>query len=205
MKRAALFSPGDPLLEPATRDLRFDPRRAMILAGSDLVSSFLIDHNPMTGIDLIVASNSSRFSAERVRDTLSAALGWMNPAGARMNLISSSTGDTAFGYPDTPAARAAASYLRAYNTGDSEVMRRFFTDSMAPPPSGGPTIAQRVDRYRGLHDNLGTLTPTTVKASSPNQLVLQLRPGTGGGEVFITFNVEPGGSHRLTSLNVEVD
>ena len=110
-----------------------------------------------------------------------------------------------FAFPDTPPGRVAASYLRAFNSGDPEVMRQFMIDSMAPVTAGGPTTAQRIERYRGMHDNLGTLTPLAVTTSTPNQLVLQLRPASGDALVIMTFMVEAAAPHRLESLRVEVN
>ncbi|MEO8449929.1 MAG: serine hydrolase domain-containing protein [Gemmatimonadota bacterium] len=101
---------------------------------------------------------------------------------------------------DTPAARTARAYIEAFNSKDLESMRRFIVERSLPNPTR--TVEERLDRYRQMRADLGTLTAVSATAASPGQLIVAVKAGSGD-EVSLTFDVETDAPNRLKSLRVE--
>jgi len=220
----ALFNT-EKLVRAETRDLRFGAREARMLAGSDRVSFFLYNREPASGVELLIATNSSEFLAPRARAALASSLGLGATAGGpivtrgnpaaggpqttmsidtaprRRAPSQSAAQSKAVRLPDTPAGRAAAAYFRAFNTGDPERMRKFIQESTAPNPSDSRTIDDRVAAHQGMYGRRGSLIPVVIENSSPSELTLQVRSAKMGTAMMI-FNVEPAAPNRLISVRI---
>jgi len=95
---------------------------------------------------------------------------------------------------------AIAEYLRTFNAGDAERMRRFFEQSVAPNPSR--TIDQRLESYARLRGDLGNLTIASAEASGDTQVIVKTN-GSTGKPATITFTLEPAPSSRLAGISVQ--
>jgi CubicO group peptidase (beta-lactamase class C family) len=153
----ALFE-SERLLPRGAGNGRFDPTEPVGLAGSDLVHFFLFERLPREQVEIIIATNSAESPAPRIRDAIAPLLG-LPPAGRDV-------GNAPAGPP--PGARAPApavvalirELLGTVNTADSAAMLRLATERFVQ--QGGPPISQRLERLRGMHERLGTLTPNAM-------------------------------------------
>lgn len=199
----ALFET-DVLLKPATRDLRFAPGEARVMAGSDLVSFFIYDREPASGFELIIATNSTKVQGPRVRQTIAAAIGGLEGPG-RGRVVALNTPNAppppAIELPDSPAGRATASYFRRFNSGSAEGMRAFIRDSSATNPDDTRTLDERVASYVALHDTRGKLTPVAIVASSPTELTVQVH-SVKGGQMTMVFATETASPYRLMAVRL---
>jgi len=204
----ALFET-DVLLKPATRNLRFDPQEPRVMAGSDGVSFFLYNREPQSGLEVIVATNSTDMQGPRVRAAIDRAIGGANGGAdgegrGRSIVIDGPKGapSRAINLPDSPSGRAAGAYFRHFNSGDASEMRAFIRDSIAKNPEDTRTIDERVAAYTALHEARGALTPVAVIASSPTQLTLEVRSAKAG--VFrMIFDTEASAPYRLMAVRIE--
>lgn len=211
----ALFTT-ERLLPAAVRDLNFNPRGGVFLAGSDMVSFFLYNREPASGYEIILATNNAQMRGPRVRDQLAQALGFGRPAGGPGVQIDvaeagprpaggtgprvATTAQEGLELPQTPAAAAARRYLAAFNSGDAERVRAFLQEFAVPNPAR--PLDERVQSYRAIYGELGFLTPLHVDASTETQLTLRARSALQG-ELQLIFTVEPEAPHRLVSLQIE--
>lgn len=163
------------LLKPATRRLSFDPDAPVALAGSDRVSSFLYERLPMLHVELIVASNDSRWPVQRVRQAIGEVLGLPSTDGGPP-LASGPT--TPARPPSPPIAAMVTEFIGAINTADPATVRAFvaahFTSS-----AGAPTLDERVKRLVAIHGNLGTLTIVSMDQADPGVVTLSITAASG--------------------------
>lgn len=190
----------------ATRDGRLgitpDFAQSMIAGGSPGSNGVVAQSLP-GGYDLIVLENLDPPAADAIVEPVLSWLGVAPPPGARKIMAgdkprSLSTADQKL--PNTPAGRIAAEYLRAYNTGDSAAMSRFFESSAVSDPAR-PTAA-RVATYRTIFDDNGKLTFVSTDDQTPTSLTVAVH-GDRGSDLSLTFVVESAEPHRLASLRVE--
>lgn len=100
---------------------------------------------------------------------------------------------------DDPAVRKATDYIRAFNSGDTEVMRRFLTENFFP----GRSIDDRLQTYRQIYNNLGALEVQRIIKSGDGSITLFVR-ASKEGPVQLQFEIESQPPHRIKSLGVEV-
>jgi hypothetical protein len=217
MRRFYSVLAGDKLLKPSTRDLMFPPGDPVMLAGSDLVNYFLFNREPQAGVTIILASNATTLNAEQVRDRLADALG-LQSGGNRRQVVTKDAGPggareaddnkasppttSLRPLPDTPAGRAVLGYLKAYNSGDLSVMRGYIRDSIVQATGDTRTLDQRVEGYKRIHGDLGTLKFLGVESATAQQVVARMSTGHGD-EVTMTFDIEAGPPYRIRGLRVE--
>ena len=200
----------DRLMKPATRELKFPPDRPVALAGSDMISFFLYERDPMAGVVLIIATNGTDYAAPRAREAIAPVLGLM-PMGARRgprvggpSPKAAGAGAVPVAFPETPAGKMAAAYLRVFNSNDTALVRRFMLDSMVPNPHEGRTIEQRLSAYRGMRGQTGGITAIAIVSSSDTEIVLKAVAGNGD-DITLTVTVESAAPHRIASLRVEAE
>lgn len=189
------------LLRPAVRDVMFPQGEPVMLAGSDNVSVFVFDREPDAGVTLIIATNATDMRAMAVRDLLAPLLGLPGDDGEHDVVVASSAAPV---IPDTPAGRAAAAYVRAFNSGDTAVMRSFIGDFMSAAGPSTPSVEARLVGYRRMYANLGVVTVIGVGAESPERIAVRVR-AAAGGTATLTFEVQPAAPHRVVSIRVERD
>lgn len=104
--------------------------------------------------------------------------------------------------PETEAGRRAAEYVRAFNTGDEERMRRFIAENVSEEDLRQRPVEARLEVYRQMHGRMGTLTPRRLVRASEQEVVVVFEM-KGGEWVEIGFIFEPATPHRLRGLRVE--
>lgn len=187
---------GETLLKPATRDLMFPPNQPVVLAGSDLVNFFMYNREPGAGVVMILASNSTALNAERLRGRLAPILGL---GGNRQQRTAPTTLTE---LPDTPAANTVRAYLKAFNTGNLAVMGNFMRTSTIQAPGDTRTIEQRLEGYKQIHGELGTLELLGVEPVTADRIVARVA-SEHGETVTMTFEIEPQAPYRLQRIRVE--
>lgn len=166
---SALFG-SEKLLTAATRNRRFNPEEPSALAGSDLVSSFLYERDPRTGVEVIIASNSTDVRQRVVRDAIARIVGL--PSVDAPPLIAKAVAPADVRPPLPAFVVAFTAFIRALNAADTVSLRRFVDDHVLIEP-GTPSADERVKRMMAMRGNLGMLTlgalnqidATTVEAS----------------------------------------
>jgi CubicO group peptidase (beta-lactamase class C family) len=219
---------GEALLKPATRDLRFPAGDSMMLAGSDGAHFFLYNHEPGAGFDILLASNAAEFRAPAVREKLAVALGIPAPgqrgrgevvvekaersaaspaaksgapekAQRRVSPDNFLGSPATFTLPDTPAGRAAATWLRVLNQSNRDMIRRYIREATAPAPANDRQLEARIESYRAIHERLGFLRPVSVEVPSPYELAATFNSAQKTPLTLI-FTVEPAAPNRLLSV-----
>jgi len=191
---------GDALLRDAGhRRAVVDPDRPGVYAGSDMVSFFLYANFPGAGVEILIGSNSREYMGNRLMRELLPALG-IRFDGDRPEAATQVTSPLLPRIPDTPVGRTVTAYLEAWATGDTAVMRRFFTEHGGTGP-GVPSMETRLSRYLDMRGRLGRLTILGAR-EGPDGLIVVAR-AENGDELQMTFNVDPEPPHRLRGIRVE--
>ncbi|HYV07226.1 MAG TPA: serine hydrolase, partial [Blastocatellia bacterium] len=104
--------------------------------------------------------------------------------------------------PDTIAGKRVAAYIKAFNTGDEQAVRQFFTENVSAAALAERPLNARAGVYREMRANLGELQLRRVIQAGENQIT-GLFQTTKGGLVEIGFQFEPDAPHRFLGLRVE--
>jgi CubicO group peptidase (beta-lactamase class C family) len=181
-----------------------DSRRSVIAGGSPGSNGVVAEGLP-GGYDLIVLENLDPPSADAIVAPVMSWLGAGGPgperriaAGAASRPVKS---EGAAKLPASPVGRIAADYLRAYNSGEPDSVRAFF-DTEVTADSTRPT-AVRVERYKSIFADNGRLELVSVDDETPISLTITVNTARNQ-PMSMTFGVEPGGGHRLTSLQLNI-
>jgi CubicO group peptidase (beta-lactamase class C family) len=208
----ALMSDG-PLLKPASRDIMFHPNEPAILAGSDMTYYFFYTRAPRAGLDIFLATNATDYPASKARGELDVAVGLAGPPGGGRGgqIVTTGPGGGRAGgsagavgpvtFPDTPAARAARKYLRAWLNNNPDSMRVFLRDDVVLAADDHRTLDERVDRMKSMHDDLGFLTPVAIVTSTELEITFTARSAQQG-EITMSFTVEPKAPWRITQIRI---
>ena len=195
---AALFE-GERLLPMNARSGRFDPSNPIGLAGSDLVNFFLFERLPRERIEIILATNSDAFRGPMVREIIADVIGLPRvnrgggeiaaapPAGARA--------------PSPEVASVLRGLLAAVNSADTASLRAFITDHFAQ--DSGPTIPERLERFAGMHERLGALSPGAMWLDAEGAVNLSVATAKEGPATFLV-DVAADAPHRIRSVRVMV-
>jgi D-alanyl-D-alanine carboxypeptidase len=181
-----------------TLGLPVDLRRAIVAGGSPGSNGVVAEGLP-GGYDLIVLENLDPPAADAIVQPIMSWLGAGGPGPAR-RIAAAGAGGTAK-LPDSPVGRIAAHYLRAYNSGKPDSVRRFF-DTEAVSDSTRPT-ALRVERYKTIFADNGRLELAEVDEATPTSLTVTVN-GAQGHSMSMTFTIEPAEPHRLASLQLNI-
>lgn len=101
-------------------------------------------------------------------------------------------------WPDTRAGQLASRWVGAFAAGEDS-MRRFFAANVAPARLAERPVAARLERYRELRDQLGTLQLDRVLASKPLELTARLLDADAKPHEF-EFRATPSGPYLLESV-----
>ena len=198
----ALFET-DRLLKPETRNLRFDPRAPIALAGSDLVNFFLYERDPARATELFIASTSQDYKAGRVVEELRK----LPELGGGSRRVVHTTGPEGVARREGPApAPAVASVVKGFvdavNAGDREVLRRFIAANFATG-DGMPTVDERLGRIDGMHENLGHIEIVRMTASPEGPVEAVVRTEKEGGAMLLV-DVERSAPHKIRRIGIQV-
>ena len=185
-----------------------------VYAGSDRVSFFLFAHYPGPDVQLYIASNHQEYMGNRLMNELLPLLGIRmgpgGPGGPGVEIVTADgpgegraaiTGPL-MPIPGTGPGRTVTEYLEAYATGDTSVMRRFFTERGMTTPDG-PQISTRLERYLQMRGNLGNLTVRGSRPTPGGDGFIVVATAANGEELQLTFLVEQEAPYRLRGIRVE--
>jgi CubicO group peptidase (beta-lactamase class C family) len=194
----ALFD-GERLLPATARGGRFDPTQPVGLAGSDLVHFFLFERLPLDHLEIIIATNSTDAPAPMIRDLIAPVLGL--PAMADRRNGAPAGPPPGAREPSAQVASLIRQVIAAVNTGDSTALARVVAERFAQ--GEGPPIEQRVDRFRQMHDRLGTLTPSAMWLDADGAVAVSARTASEGPATFL-FEITPSTPPKIRSMRVMV-
>ncbi len=104
--------------------------------------------------------------------------------------------------PDSLAGQRVAAYLKAFNSGDEQLMRSFFQENVSPAAMQQRPIDLRLEAYHEMRGNIGTIALRRVLKATENNIVVLVQ-GKDGGWREITFEFEVEAQHRFLALGVE--
>ena len=107
---------------------------------------------------------------------------------------------TALHWPDTEAARHARAWFEAYNGGE-ESMRAMLREHFSPDAMAARPIEARIERYREMRSNEGTLTPVEVPGVNEDGIQVVVRTADGR-MIALDFECEPESPHRIRGIRV---
>src|SRR5258706_1849835 len=107
-------------------------------------------------------------------------------------------------YPDTAPGRRAAAYIEAFNRGNEDASRAFFTAHLAADAAAKRPLDERISMNRRLRQEHGTLTPVRALDSAPDHL--QMRFTSSVGETMdLTFECEPQAPNGLLGIRIAME
>jgi CubicO group peptidase (beta-lactamase class C family) len=104
--------------------------------------------------------------------------------------------------PDTLAGRRVEAYIKAFNSGDEQLMRAFFEENVAPTALQQRPAAARLEVYRGMRSNMEGLELRRISGASSNavRVLVQTKKGEW---LELSFKFEQDPPHKLLGLRVE--
>jgi phosphohistidine phosphatase SixA len=91
--------------------------------------------------------------------------------------------DSSAKFPDTHAGHIAREYVAAFNSGNKDRMRAFFTDWMVLNPDR--PIDERLDSYIKMFEHLGPISLQAVERSESIEVVLGMRAKPGNFRITV--------------------
>jgi D-alanyl-D-alanine carboxypeptidase len=104
-------------------------------------------------------------------------------------------------FPETPAGKIAEAYFKAFNSGE-EAMKDFLEKFSAQSSSQRMPLQVRLDRYRQMRGQLGSLTPQKVIESRPNFVGVTAQ-GQGGRLLRLDFEFEEAEPFGLLGIRIQ--
>jgi len=109
--------------------------------------------------------------------------------------------ETRVSLPETPAGRNVAAYIQAFNAGDA-AMREFFAGHIAKGALQKTPVEARMERYKQMHDRLGSLELQKL-VESRSDFVSVVARTENGPIVRLEFQFEPTEPFGLLGIRVE--
>ena len=194
----ALFD-GDRLLPLAARGGRFDPTQPVGLAGSDLVHFFLFERLPREGLEIIIATNSAEAPAPSIRSAIAPLLGL--PSTRERGNEAPAAPPPGAKVPSPAAASLIGDLITAVNAADSAALARVISERFEQ--LDGPPVAERVARFRQMHERLGTLTPTAMWLDADGAVTVAATTANEGAATFV-FGLTAETPPKIRSMRVMV-
>ncbi len=104
--------------------------------------------------------------------------------------------------PDTPQGRLVADYVKAFNSGDEKAMGEFITSNVAASALQQRPLDKRLEVYREMRGNIGTLDVRRVVSAKDNEVVVLARTKEGEWRE-LSFMLEPTPPHKLMGIRVQ--
>lgn len=104
--------------------------------------------------------------------------------------------------PDTQAGQRVAAYIQAFNAGDEPSMRAFITNNVAPAALQQRPVDARIEVYREMRADIGTLTLRRVLAAREDAITVAAQSKRGEW-LTLGFAFEPAPPHKLLGLRIE--
>lgn len=106
------------------------------------------------------------------------------------------------GLPDTPQGRLVTAYVKAFNSGDEKAMSEFITNNVAASALQQRPLDKRLEVYREMRGNIGTLDIRRVISATDNEVVVLARTKEGEWRE-LAFMLEPTSPHKLMGIRVQ--
>lgn len=103
--------------------------------------------------------------------------------------------------PDSAPGRIAKAYVDAYNSGESE-MQVFFDRNASAESLARTPIPVRIERYRMIRGDLGTIAVVRVLLAEPASIRLLCKAERGQWAAF-EFQLDPQPPHKLAGIRIE--
>jgi len=105
-----------------------------------------------------------------------------------------------FPFPDTPAGRAAAAYIQAFNSQDDERMKAFLREYRPQSYLEERPIEERIGQYHRLRETFGTLSPLRTALSLDLQVTFLTKGSNVKGPLVFRFQVDEAPPPKLALL-----
>jgi D-alanyl-D-alanine carboxypeptidase len=106
---------------------------------------------------------------------------------------------------DYPHKQTVEAYVTAFNSGDDAKMSAFFTANLAESSLQQRPMAERIERYRSIHDQIKTLTLrgiSEIEMSAEKQSVTAEMRAANGDELTVTFLFDPQPPSKLLGVRI---
>lgn len=104
--------------------------------------------------------------------------------------------------PDTLQGRLVTAYVKAFNSGDEKAMSEFIINNVAASALLQRPLDKRLEIYREMRGNIGTLDVRRVAGAKDNEVVVLARTREGEWRE-LTFMLEPTPPHKLMGIRVQ--
>lgn len=104
-------------------------------------------------------------------------------------------------FPPNEAGGHAKAWFQAFNEGEP-AMRKYLQAHVAPAGLARRSLEDRIEIYRDLKDERGTVTPLKVESFTASD-VKAIARGARGGRFAITFHCEEEAPHGLLGIQIE--
>jgi CubicO group peptidase (beta-lactamase class C family) len=105
--------------------------------------------------------------------------------------------------PDTEPGRRVGGYVDAFNSGDAQRMAAYLDANLSAAAIAERSVAERLTRWKTLHDMLGRLTPVKVLDARPDRIEVEMRCANDEMATFI-FELESAAPHKVTSIGARI-
>ena len=96
--------------------------------------------------------------------------------------------------PDTAAGKTFAAFLKAFNSGDIETMRKFHRET-----GGDPANAEKDNEF---YQQSGGITVQSIVTSSDNALEVIVETKRGGMQLSFAIEVDKNPLHQIMNIRV---
>jgi CubicO group peptidase (beta-lactamase class C family) len=104
--------------------------------------------------------------------------------------------------PQTAAGKRVAAYLEAFNSGDEQLMRRFFEANVASDALERRSVDERLQIYHQMHDRLQSLELHEVRSNTDTAIVTLMHSGSDDwSEITFLFDNTP--DHMFVGARIE--
>ncbi|HEX8090764.1 MAG TPA: hypothetical protein VF762_18035 [Blastocatellia bacterium] len=100
--------------------------------------------------------------------------------------------DLGIGLPDTPAGKTVAEFFRAFNSGDSAIMRRFHEEHGASP--------ENADQDMEFYKQSGGLKPHSVKSSDSEGIEVLVQTKSDGNWILLQFIIDKQAPYAIMGI-----
>lgn len=178
----------------------YNPNGTDILAGSDLVCYFFFANFPDIDGQVFLATNHTSFPGNKMIRKIEALADPHVGNGPPERDGNESDEPLIETLPSDGFGATIQAYLDAFNTGDTTVMRQFFsTHALSSPQT--PPMEVRLERYQQIKADLGRLTCKGYrKTPEAWEVVVE---NSSGEPVTFTFLGEDEKPYRLKGLRIE--
>ncbi|HJZ13201.1 MAG TPA: hypothetical protein VJ521_13685, partial [Acidobacteriota bacterium] len=112
-----------------------------------------------------------------------------------LSLLSAAAGSP---FADSPAGKRAQAYFDAFNSGE-EAMSKFFTENISEESLQKRTVSQRLEVYRQMRNDVGSLTVRKIVEPGPNSLEVSAQ-GDSNRWLTIRFDFQPVEPHKILGM-----